>query len=319
MSEILERTESAIVVDCHLTLAPDDLVTRKLIFQGERSSGASLNCNGATIGQEDDEILDIIEIRSRAVGSGVWEPVHDVMITDCNIMGGVRVWGMARNANAAAMLESSRTLEHVSTVRNNAPYRITLDWLRIVSDTRVPLYLAPGVHHSTLSNSELYSGISALLYCDAESFGNLIDNNVMDAAGIYRDREIIALDGSSNNVLSRNQLFEARNGGIYLYRNCGEGGVIRHATPSNNEIVDNEILCPHNIWPLEPEVGVYLGSRDGRRGFCDDDAGYEYGSSTSDQDHARFNRVISNRMWGCQIKVGNITNHSNVVEDNVLR
>ncbi|MGV3578830.1 MAG: right-handed parallel beta-helix repeat-containing protein, partial [Brevundimonas sp.] len=85
-------------------------------------------------------------------------------------------------------------------------------------------------------------------------------------------------------------------GGVFLYRNCGEDGVIRHQTPSNNTITGNRFDGAALIAPRP----VVVGSREGRRRYCGDDAGYPYGSSVDDGDHATGNVVTGNtirRRW----------------------
>jgi hypothetical protein len=295
----------SVVIDCHLVLGPTDVVTKKLLFLGDTSSGASVECNGATINHPDG---DAIEIRSRFTNPG-WVPVHDITIRGCTVHGGIRVWGMGINGEGQHLHDSSRTLNHVTTVRNNAPYRITLDQLTVVANGRIPVYLSPGVHSSALTNSIIQgSSSSVAIYLDAESHGNLIDWNIIEA-GV--GREVIALDGSSYNIVSDN-VIAAPDGGIFLYRNCGEAGNIRHATPSYNVIEDNEIICTG--WLFNSHVGVYLGARDGNRGYCDEDAGWPFGSSISDYDHARFNTISGNNLHDCTIETGNRSNHSNTIE-----
>jgi parallel beta-helix repeat protein len=297
-------------VNCNLTLEPNDTVTKRLIFQGPQSSGVTLDCNGAAVGLESLPInLDAIEVRSLTTDEG-WSPVHDVTIKNCNVLGAIRIHGMGKNGNDPDVRESSRTLEHVYTVRDNAPYNIVLDNLTITAKNRVQLYFAPGVHNSSLINSEVKGdSISVRIYLGAETYGNTIDGNILRGPGV--GREIIAVDASSHNIITNNRLLNAPQGGIYLYRNCGESGTIRHTTPSHNEISNNEINCSYNV--INWFAAVYLGSRDGNRGYCDDDKGYLYGSSVSDQDHARFNEVTGNDLDDCEVKTGNETNHSNTI------
>lgn len=314
INSILANTTAALIIDCNATLEPNQTITRKLIFQGARSSGVTFNCNDSTIGQPNDNILDIIEIRSNQTTNGTWTPVHDVTFRNCTVNGGIRVWGKGKNGSAETFLESSHSLQHVTNTRNSAPYHVVLENLAIAANDRIPVYFAPGVHHSALIESNL-SGKSPLLYLDAESFGNNIEGNIFSGAVT---REAIAIDGSASNVIRDNSLVDLTNGGIYLYRNCGEDGVIRHTTPSNNEISGNDIMHGNGIWPFNTNAGIYLGARDGSSGYCNDDAGYDYGSSISDQDHARFNLVSENELWGCTIETGNRTNHSNVVENNTI-
>ena len=81
-------------------------------------------------------------------------------------------------------------------------------------------------------------------------------------------------------------------GGVFLYRNCGEGGVIRHQTPSHNRIAGNDFSGAG--W-LNPRA-VVVGAREGRRSYCGDDAGWPFGSSADDGDGAVGNRVEDNRI-----------------------
>ncbi|KAK0341488.1 hypothetical protein LTR94_026157, partial [Friedmanniomyces endolithicus] len=102
----------------------------------------------------------------------------------------------------------------------------------------------------------------------------------------------IAVDGSGANVIRANRFALGGRGGVFLYRNCGEDGVIRHQTPSYNQITDN--VFSGASW-LRPRT-VVVGSRDGGRSYCADDAGYPFGSSRDDGDNAVGNRVQGNQI-----------------------
>jgi len=304
-SRMLVESNDPTVVNCHLILEPSDAIRRPLVFRGEQSSGVLMDCNGATVSVSDG---DALRIRSE-----MGEPVHDVTIRNCIINGSVRIWGLAINGNSPDLLESSRTLEHVSNVRDHAPYRVILEGLTITSHGRIPLYIAPGVHHSLVTNCEIDGASdSVLVYLDAETTANSFTENTLRAENI--DREAIALDGSSFNTIENNSIWSAYAGGIFLYRNCGEGGVSRHSTPSVNRIIGNTIQCRYHRLDLRTDPGIWLGSRDGRRGYCGDDAGYPYGSSVSDYDFARWNVVSDNDLRDCEIELGNSTNHSNQID-----
>jgi hypothetical protein len=77
------------------------------------------------------------------------------------------------------------------------------------------------------------------------------------------------------------------NGGIYLYRNCGEGGTVRHQPPQNNFIAGNTIDNTGGY-------GIWLGSRNGGRFYCNDDKGFPFGSSQDDGDFADNNTIRGN-------------------------
>ena len=77
---------------------------------------------------------------------------------------------------------------------------------------------------------------------------------------------------------------------MFLYRNCGEDGVIRHQTPSYNQIADN--LFTGAGWLRPRAVGI--GSRAGGRRYCGDDRGWPFGSSADDGDGATDNLTARN-------------------------
>ncbi len=122
--------------------------------------------------------------------------------------------------------------------------------------------------------------VTGAIYLDAESAGNTIRNNRF-ATKCYR--EVICVDGSAKNRIEGNHFERIDHGGIYLYRNCGEGGTVRHQTPRENVIRDNDFALGtlgfgnHAIW---------LGSRNGRRSYCHLDDGYPFGSSLDNRDFA---------------------------------
>lgn len=264
-----------------------------------------------------------------------WERPQNVTIKKCNIIGSVRVWGMGRNGEAKDVRESSKrekskSMNHINRLRNNAPKNIVFDDViitgvgtivepnpnapmgpPIVRKGKNPFYLGPGVTYSKLINSELKGKSPKVgIYLDAESAYNTIkDNNIdvktgKDTVGDNlpgmksRGWPIIAIDGSSHNKIFNNRFSQTNRGGIYLYRNCGEGGTIRHATPSHNTIMNN-VFYYNKYTGGKPSV--YLGSRDygfkERLGHCDNDDGRPYGSSASETDYAQHNVVMQNQFY----------------------
>ncbi|MDD2461433.1 MAG: right-handed parallel beta-helix repeat-containing protein, partial [Kiritimatiellae bacterium] len=76
-----------------------------------------------------------------------------------------------------------------------------------------------------------------------------------------------------------------------LYRNCGEGGTVRHQTPNGNILADNRFMTRGLALRT---YGIWLGSRNGRRAYCGCDAGYPFGSSLDNRDFADDNTVTNN-------------------------
>ena len=209
----------------------------------------------------------------------------DVTIKRCKINGSIRTIGLGHNGEAPGVKASSITLGHTARAQAAAPKNTVLYAVTITGHGRIPLYLGPGTTRLTMSDSTIKGrSDSVALYLDAESGSNIFRNNTF--ALTSSSREAIALDGSADNQILSNTI-SASNGGIYLYRNCGEGGTVRHQAPQNNFIAGNTIDNTGGY-------GIWLGSRNGGRFYCNDDAGFPFGSSKDDGDFADNNTIRGN-------------------------
>jgi parallel beta-helix repeat protein len=210
----------------------------------------------------------------------------NVTIRRCKINGSIRTIGLGHNGEAPGVKASSTRLGHTERAQAAAPKNTVLFAVTITGHGRIPLYLGPGTTRLTMYDSTIKGrSDSVALYLDAESGFNIIRNNTFDITG--DSREIIAVDGSANNQLLTNTIKQASNGGIYLYRNCGEGGTVRHQAPQHNLIAGNTINNTGGY-------GIWLGSRNGGRLYCKDDAGFPFGSSKDNGDFADNNTVNDN-------------------------
>lgn len=349
-------------IDCQLTLRKEWTITKRLVFEGAKATGLTLDCQGATIG--DGTNTDKIQVRSRKYKNNPtdeqepwkWERPENVTIKNCHIIGSIRVWGMSTNGEgnpkeyvekqvcspfqtpncrtvkvekpgSNELKNSSRKSGHTQRVQANAPTNIVFDHVHITGLGRNPFYLAPGVTHVQLINSKMEGKSSQVaIYLDAESARNIIKNNDIAVATGNRpfekwDRPLIAIDGSAHNFIQNNRFSNLSHGGIYLYRNCGEGGVVRHQPPSHNVIVNN-IFYYNKYTGGNPSV--YLGSRDrggffqDTFGFCEDDAGVPFGSSASDKDYARHNVIMQNQIYKRSITDMIKTNNTKVNSPNYI-
>jgi len=292
----------------------NNAITKKLVFRGTSASNISADFNGALIQSNPNtsSTSDLIEIRSERSSSGKWLVPKNIMIRHVTVYGSIRIYGMGRNSENAEIQQSSAEPDHVHRLRTAAPSSIKLDNIDVVGQGRNLVYFGPGVRQSSLSHSRL-SGYSRRVgvYLDAESSGITIDHNQFDVEtadgswwGFYdRGWPQIAIDGSSHNRISHNTFKSLRNGGVYLYRNCGEGGTIRYNTPSSNSIVNNIFEYTNDINYQRLSPAVYLGSRNYGTlenilpgSHCNDDEihGVEAGSAQSNGDFAQNNQVISN-------------------------
>lgn len=324
--ELATTEDPDIVVNCNLSVPSGSVITKRLIVQGSEGSGVTIDCNGATIDGSAVPELSEANARSnmiliRSTGSGdpqspTWSRPTDVTVRDCKVIGAVRVLGMTDLANLRI---SSYEPSHVESLRRIAPTRITFDNLTITGRARTPLYIGAGVTYSKLINSELNGEAESVgLYLDAESSRSLIKNSYIHTES---PREVLAIDASNYNTIIDNRFSSLSRGGIYLYRNCGEKGIVRHTTPSHNTIVNNVFYYnDYSPNPYSVNPSVYLGSRNGSPGYCDDDDGHTIGSGASNLDYAQSNVVMQNQIYklpgSLMIKEGESTDSPNYIKYN---
>lgn len=290
--------DESVRLACSLTLSAGEQIEKRLLLEGPSASGVSLDCAGGSIGRASPPPAFgqfAIEIRSAGPrpgreGGPAWERPSDIAIRHCAILGHIRIWGMGLNGQGEAVKASSHSLGHTERTQGAAPTRITIADSTLTALGGIPLYLGPGVTQVSLRNSQVRGKSSSVaVYLDAESARNTIEGTSFDIA---TEREVIAVDGSAANRITGNRFVLRGERGVDLYRNCGEGGTVRHQTPSDNLIADNRIRYA-GFW--HPDF-VKVGTREGWRFYCGEDAGYPFGSSADDGDHATGNTVRDNRV-----------------------
>lgn len=282
----------SVEVQCSANLPQNSQITKRLYFSGSNASNVQLNCNGSTIAPTQISGGDALVIRSLQK-NGEWLPPTNITVNGCRIIGSMRVLGMGANGEAEAVRLSSRQANHTERAQAAAPSQIRLNNLTIIGQNRVPLYLSVGVNRVTVSGSRITGkSDSVAVYLDAESANNTFIKNTIDAA--TKSRELIAIDGSANNTFSQNRFSSLNRGGIYLYRNCGEGGTIRHQTPSHNVLRENTFFYRKYKGKLP---AIWLGARNGDRNYCNADNGFAFGSSADNRDFADNNIVENNQIY----------------------
>jgi hypothetical protein len=277
----------------------------RIVLSGSAASHRIIDCDGGWF--NNGQATELI-IQSTQTTNG-WDWPAGITIRNCRIRGGIRIQGMGRNGQGPAVLESSRKRGHTERAQAAAPRQILISNVEVEADGRIPLYLAPGVTGVTIKNSKFAGwSRSVAIYLDAESGYNTIRSNVFT---LRAGREIIAVDGSANNRIEGNRFDCLAAGGIYLYRNCGEGGTIRHQTPHRNVIAGNCFNTKSlGFW----SYGIWLGSRNGRRYYSEDDAGYDFGSSVDNRDFADDNMVVSNVFLSPVSRAIRDNGHNNRIE-----
>ena len=269
-------------------------VTRRVLIEGAEASGAGLDCGGGSIGRPGERTTTqtpTIAVWSRRLEGPTprWSKPTDIAIRRCTVHGAVRIWGMGVGGRIDDLRASSRTAGHSRAARDAAPSHVTLDTVTFAATGSIPLYVGPGVTRTKVTGSRFTGRSDATaVYLDAESRQTEIIDVTFD---VRTGREIIAIDGSAANLVTASRFALNGRGGVFLYRNCGEDGVIRHQTPSDNVVADN--IFSGAGW-LNPRL-VVVGAREGGRTYCSDDRGWPFGSSVDDGDHAERNVVYRNR------------------------
>ena len=297
-AELTELTSAASApyrLTCRATLSAGQGVSRRILIEGAEATGSGIDCRGGTLGvpgRPTTTQAPTVAIWSRRMEGTLkgWSRPTDVAIRNCQIHGNVRIWGMGAGGSMIDLLDSSRTPDHPAAAQAAAPSNITLEGVAIIGTGSIPLFVGPGVTATRVLRGRFGGrSDSTAIYLDAESRDARIEGVVFDVATA---REQIAIDGSASNVITGNRFALGGQGGIFLYRNCGEDGVIRHQTPSNNRITDNVFAGASRFRPRT----VVVGALEGNRRYCGDDAGYPFGSSADDGDRATRNIVARNRL-----------------------
>ena len=327
----------SVPINCTLNLDANDVVRKQMALAGSESSGVVINCNGATLDvpnlhQWDWKAAPIIihslEKVNPESGGAYWDPPESISISDCTVIGGIRIFGMAPNGEGRKLTESSKSSSHTEGARAAAPRNMSLRSVNLQGNGKtIPLYISPGTSRVSVLYSTIYSPSGTAIYLDTESTENLFYGNIVSHAK-DTGKNVINIDGSSHNKFINNYFSGLNDGGIYFYRNCGEGGTIRHSTPSYNHIINN-VFYYRKYDGDNPSI--YLGSRhkdkDRRRTYCGDDkfdGVFPYGSAVSDFDHATHNVIHQNQVIKGKFNFNRnfvrsrswSVNHSNVIVDN---
>jgi parallel beta-helix repeat protein len=243
---------------------------------------------------------DCLLIKSIKDKHGNWNVPENIIIKNYRIHGSVRLIGLGINGEAEQVKLSSYDKNHTEHCQHMAPKNIIFDNISIEANKRIPFYVAPGCTNITLQNSLLEGWSEATsIYLCCESAHNKIINNTINTK---TKREAIAIDGSAYNLIKNNTFNFLNYGGIYLYRNSGEGGTVRHQSPMYNEIVNN-IFNYSKSWLTKIRQFVFPTIWVGSRShfiqyfikFRNDDKGYQFGSSVNNNDLASNNIIKDNK------------------------
>jgi hypothetical protein len=253
-------------------------------------SGTVIDCKGGKF--NDGKLTEIM------VSSSLENKVENVTIKNCKLNGSIRLVGLGMNGESKGVNESSKKEGHTLRAQKAAPSNVLISNMEIKGEQRIPIYMSPGANHITVENSVFTgSSNSTVIYMDAESGYNIIRGNTFNVTPQFNMREVIAVDGSMRNYIGNNKFENASQGGVWLYRNCGEGGTVRHQSPQYNHIENNVFNLTGLPWS---KYGIWLGSRNGNRNYCHLDDGHPFGSSVDNGDFAMYNYVGGNTFIGSE-------------------
>jgi parallel beta-helix repeat protein len=267
-------------------------------IEGNNKNNQVINGNGKVLNGKDCLLVKSIQENRR------WLVPENITIKNFIVKGSVRIIGLGINGEGELVRESSKNKKHTEYAQSVAPKNIIFDNIKIEANQRTPFYVAPACTRITLQNSELTGWAeSVAIYLDCESAYNTIQNNSIKTK---TKREAIAVDGSAYNTIQNNTFEYLDFGGIYLYRNLGEGGTIRHQTPSFNKILNNTFKYSNAISDRLNQIlhpAIWLGSRSkfikyfymsGKK-FKNRDTSKPFGSSENPNDLASNNIVKGNK------------------------
>ncbi|QRM43369.1 NosD domain-containing protein [Rhizobium sp. BG4] len=288
-----DAAAKAVAISCDLRLDAGDVVRAPIELSGSKASNVTIDCGGGTLDGTGYK-AHTLAIRSIRQTDGSWDVPHNVTVRNCTIKGDLRIIGMAENGQGTWLKQSSISEGHTARAQAAAPAKITVSNVTFIANGRIPLYAGPGTTGLDVSGSQFIGSTnSVVIYFDAESAGNIVEDNVFNIR--TKSREQIALDGSADNRIAGNTFTDPVNGGIFLYRNCGEGGTIRHQAPQRNVIIGNTFRYKS---ASGAKPAVWIGSRQGNSRYCFNDAAYPFGSSLNSRDFAEHNSVTQNLLPG---------------------
>lgn len=270
------------------------------LIEGTKFNDLTIDGQGQFLTSDNNKVKDSITVRSIKDKNGNWLVPENITIKNFKIKGSIRICGLGVNGEAELVRQSSYNKDHTEYCQKAAPRNITFENLQIEAEHRIPFYVSPGCTNITLKNCTFkgYS-VATTVYMCCESRDNKILNNVFKTR---TNREVIAVDGSAYNLIDSNIFEYLDKGGIYVYRNSGEGGTVRHQTPSYNKIINNTFNIKNDIISKLKRIifpTVWFGSRSYFIQyfikFRNDDKGYPFGSSINNSDCASNNIVKDNK------------------------
>lgn len=146
-------------------------------------------------------------------------------------------------------------------IYRRTPNSITLENIVVKNSGRTGVYIDDYVSNVIIKNSTIINSGGAAIYLDFSTREIKIYNDKIAMNGLIANREAIAIDSSSDNLIEGNHFDGNSAGSIFLYKNCGEqmrsGKQVIRWMHSDNNIIRNYMFLNENI-------GVWIASRQSR-------------------------------------------------------
>ncbi len=274
-------------------------------------SNLVLDCAGATLDGE---------YRTRTtLLIGPDQPVENVELRNCVVTGGRRngiTIGRTQTYAAAALQRGSREPDPAAYAR-----KVTLRQVTVRRSGGVGIYVLAYSRDTAILDSTIEENSNAGIYLSHHTSGTriadsrLIGNGKGETSGIPDAlrgfREAIAVDSAAGNVIENNRLIGNQAGGIFLYRNCGEGSMdparVRERPASARNIIRGNTI-------ERGRTGIWVASRQDARIACTMALDPAQGVF---MDAAPDNQVIDNRISGVAVGI-QVADDGNVVRGNEI-
>ena len=288
--------KQTVVIQGHSVLSKAcDLSGQSVRFE-LNDSHSSLDCQGATMSTmtDDQSTTSAITIQPKTDTA-----IEDITVANCHVQG----YGHALHIRQFSPPNQRYRRGHIDPAANRALAPRDIHIINVSSQNSINsgMFVGDHVHDVTFDRIHIQNSGTVGLYLEFGSRNNVIKNAVFVGNGfrpLKPNREAIAIDSSSHNLIENSRFIRNGAGAILLYRNCFE-----HAddpTRSNHfkrteSSRDNVIRG--NVFEDEP-VGVWVAARQSRnlKGFaCGAYLIKKTLFASYHLDSAKDNQIINNR------------------------
>lgn len=268
-----------------------------------KRSNIVLDCNGSIIDGEGKRKIGIkIDSNSSALSN--------VEIRNCSIQN-----FKSRGISIEWVFPDRQKLLDFSSeqIYSKSPQNIRIKNVDINNTGWVGIYIDDFVNKVWVVNSKIMNSGDVGVYLEHDSKFSTIENNIFLHNGFRTHREALAIDSSTDNIISNNSFVDNFNGGIYLYRNCSEhylkdsSQAIRKQSSDRNTIINNNIDGG--------KTGVWIASRQSMNlDFMECGNGY-YAESKYSMDSAKDNLIKKNKFMNLQYGIIVEDDHNTLIDN----